>query len=57
MVEPPSRPPRRRAEAGHDAEAIGHELGGPVWVEGISTGGSTAQQFALGHASRDRRLP
>jgi hypothetical protein len=33
--------------AGHYAEAIAHEFGGPVCVEGLSTGGSIAQQFAI----------
>jgi pimeloyl-ACP methyl ester carboxylesterase len=42
--------------AGHYAEAIAHEFPGPVSVEGISTGGSIAQQFAIGHPQLVRRL-
>ena len=42
--------------AGHYAEAIAHEFPGPVWIEGISTGGSIAQQFAIDHPQLVRRL-
>jgi pimeloyl-ACP methyl ester carboxylesterase len=42
--------------AGHYAEAIAHEFPGPVSVEGISTGGSIAQQFAIDHPHLVRRL-
>jgi pimeloyl-ACP methyl ester carboxylesterase len=42
--------------AGHYAEAIAHEFPGPVCVEGISTGGSIAQQFAIDHPQLVRRL-
>jgi pimeloyl-ACP methyl ester carboxylesterase len=42
--------------AGHYAEAIAHEFHGPVSVEGISTGGSIAQQFAIDHPHLVRRL-
>jgi pimeloyl-ACP methyl ester carboxylesterase len=42
--------------AGHYAEAIAHEFAGPVCVEGISTGGSIAQQFAIDHPHLVRRL-
>jgi pimeloyl-ACP methyl ester carboxylesterase len=42
--------------AGHYAEAIAHEFSGPVLVEGISTGGSIAQQFAIDHPHLIRRL-
>jgi pimeloyl-ACP methyl ester carboxylesterase len=42
--------------AGHYAEAIAREFPGPVSVEGISTGGSIAQQFAIDHPHLVRRL-
>jgi pimeloyl-ACP methyl ester carboxylesterase len=42
--------------AGHYAEAIAHEFPGPVCVQGISTGGSIAQQFAIDHPHLVRRL-
>jgi pimeloyl-ACP methyl ester carboxylesterase len=42
--------------AGHYAEAIAHEFPDPVCVEGISTGGSIAQQFAIDHPHLVRRL-
>jgi len=42
--------------AGHYAEAIAREFPGPVCVEGISTGGSIAQQFAIDHPQLVRRL-
>jgi pimeloyl-ACP methyl ester carboxylesterase len=42
--------------AGHYAEAIAHEFQGPVSVQGISTGGSIAQQFAIDHPQLVRRL-
>jgi hypothetical protein len=35
--------------AGHYAEAIAREFPGPVCIEGMSTGGSIAQQFAIDH--------
>jgi pimeloyl-ACP methyl ester carboxylesterase len=42
--------------AGHYAEAIAREFPDPVCVEGISTGGSIAQQFAIDHPQLVRRL-
>jgi len=42
--------------AGHYAQAIAQEFSGPVCVEGISTGGSVAQQFAIDHPQLVRRL-
>jgi pimeloyl-ACP methyl ester carboxylesterase len=42
--------------AGHYAEAIAREFPEPVSVEGISTGGSIAQQFAIDHPHLVRRL-
>jgi pimeloyl-ACP methyl ester carboxylesterase len=42
--------------AGHYADAIEREFGGPVLVEGISTGGSIAQQLAIDHPHLVRRL-
>jgi pimeloyl-ACP methyl ester carboxylesterase len=42
--------------AGHYAEAIAREFPGPVSIEGISTGGSIAQQFVIDHPQLVRRL-
>jgi hypothetical protein len=42
--------------AAHYAEAIAREFPGPVSVEGISTGGSIAQQFAIDHPQLVCRL-
>jgi pimeloyl-ACP methyl ester carboxylesterase len=42
--------------ADHYAEAITRQFPGPVAVEGISTGGSIAQQFAIDHPQLVRRL-
>ena len=42
--------------AGHYAEAIAREFPGPVCIEGISTGGSIAQQLAIDHPQLVRRL-
>jgi pimeloyl-ACP methyl ester carboxylesterase len=42
--------------AGDYAQAIAQEFSGPVCVEGISTGGSVAQQFAIDHPQLVRRL-
>jgi pimeloyl-ACP methyl ester carboxylesterase len=42
--------------AGHYAQAIAREFPDPVCVEGISTGGSIAQQLAIDHPQLVRRL-
>jgi pimeloyl-ACP methyl ester carboxylesterase len=42
--------------ADHYAEAIEHEFAGPVDVQGVSTGGSIAQSFAIRHPGMVRRL-
>jgi pimeloyl-ACP methyl ester carboxylesterase len=42
--------------AGHYAHAIAHHFPGPVCIEGISTGGSIAQQLAIDHPHLIRRL-
>jgi pimeloyl-ACP methyl ester carboxylesterase len=42
--------------AGHYAEAIARQFPGPVLVQGISTGGSIAQQFAIDHPQLVRRM-
>jgi pimeloyl-ACP methyl ester carboxylesterase len=42
--------------AGHYAEAIAREFPDPVRIEGISTGGSIAQQLAIDHPHLVRRL-
>jgi pimeloyl-ACP methyl ester carboxylesterase len=42
--------------AGHYADAIEHDFGGPVLVDGESTGGSIAQQLAIDRPDLVRRL-
>jgi pimeloyl-ACP methyl ester carboxylesterase len=42
--------------AGHLAKAVEHDLGQPVFLEGISTGGSVALQLAVDRPDLVRRL-
>lgn len=42
--------------AGYYAEAIEHDIGQPVFVHGVSTGGSVALQLAIDHPHLVRRM-
>lgn len=54
---PGLRPGESMADiAGHLAAAIEHEMGGPVFLHGASTGGSVALQLAIDRPDLVRRL-